>query len=69
MFCYVALIVRGAYKLSSVVNKPVPLTKNQVVKFANYFLSRKSVQTPKGVWSLLEALHTLTTNNVGLLTN
>ncbi|KAK6618090.1 hypothetical protein RUM44_002532 [Polyplax serrata] len=61
-----ALLVRGAYKLATVLNKPVPLTNDQSVKFANYFLSRKSVQTPKGVWSLLEALNALTTNKYHL---
>merc|ERR1712168_581610 len=34
----------------------------QAVKFANYFLSRKSVQQAKGAYHLLEALTTLTNN-------
>lgn len=61
-----ALLVNGAYKLSTSLNKPLPLTYDQAVKFANYFLSRKSVQIPKGVWSLLDALNTLTTNKAHL---
>lgn len=59
-----ALIVNGIYKLATGLNKQPPLTQEQAIKFANYFLSRKSVQTPKGVWSLLEALQIFSTNKV-----
>ncbi|XP_062553236.1 dolichyl-diphosphooligosaccharide--protein glycosyltransferase subunit 2 [Armigeres subalbatus] len=54
-----ALIVNSAFKLSTSLNKPVPINAEQAVKFAAYFLSRSSVQTPKGVSILLEALNTL----------
>lgn len=54
-----ALIVNSAFKLSTVLNKPAPINADQAVKFASYFLSRSSVQTPKGVSILLEALNTL----------
>uniref|UniRef100_A0A1B6DAG0 Dolichyl-diphosphooligosaccharide--protein glycosyltransferase subunit 2 n=1 Tax=Clastoptera arizonana TaxID=38151 RepID=A0A1B6DAG0_9HEMI len=57
-----ALIVSGAYKLSAAMKKPPPITGDQAVKFANYFLSRRSVQTSKGAYCLLEVLNTLTTN-------
>lgn len=54
-----ALIVNGACKLTANLNKPAPVNADQAVKLANYFLSRSSVQTPKGVSILLEALNTL----------
>ena len=38
------LIVTGAYRLSEKAGQPPPFGKIQAVKFANYFLSRKSVQ-------------------------
>ncbi|XP_054265944.1 dolichyl-diphosphooligosaccharide--protein glycosyltransferase subunit 2-like [Macrosteles quadrilineatus] len=57
-----ALIVSGAYKLAAVANKPPPISGEQAVKFANYFLSRRSVQTPKGAHSLLDVLSILTNN-------
>lgn len=55
-----ALVVNGAFKLATSLKKPVPINAEQAVKFATYFLSRSSVQTPKGVSILLEALNTLT---------
>lgn len=54
-----ALIVNGAFKLTDNLKKPAPINADQAVKFATYFLSRSSVQTPKGVSILLEALNTL----------
>ncbi|XP_058460831.1 dolichyl-diphosphooligosaccharide--protein glycosyltransferase subunit 2 [Malaya genurostris] len=54
-----ALIVNGAFKLSSSLKKPAPISAEQATKFATYFLSRSSVQTPKGISILLEALNTL----------
>lgn len=61
-----ALLVSGAYKLANTVNKPPPITGDQAVKFANYFLSRRSVQTAKGAYSLLEVVNTLTNNKFHL---
>lgn len=55
-----ALVVNSAFKLAANLKKPVPINAEQAVKFATYFLSRSSVQTPKGVSILLEALNTLT---------
>ena len=56
-------IVTGAYALAAKANKPEPGFKSdQAVKFANYFLSRKSVQTAKGGVALLEALGALADN-------
>lgn len=54
-----ALIVNGAFKVTKALNKPAPITDGQAVKLATYFLSRRSVQTPKGVHVLIEALKTL----------
>lgn len=54
-----ALIVNGGFKLATSLSKPAPITTEQAVKFATYFLSRASVQTPKGVSVLLEALNLL----------
>lgn len=62
--CFAALIVSGAYRLATVANKPPPITGEQAVKFANYFLSRRSVQTSKGAHSLLDVLNVLANNKV-----
>jgi oligosaccharyltransferase complex subunit delta (ribophorin II) len=59
-----ALLVSGAYKLADTVKKPPPITGDQAVKFANYFLSRRSVQTAKGAYNLLEVVNTLSNNQV-----
>ena len=56
------MIVNGAYKLADKVGKTPPITKMQAVKFANYFLSRKSVQQSKGGYHLLQSLNTLADN-------
>uniref|UniRef100_A0A1B6L611 Dolichyl-diphosphooligosaccharide--protein glycosyltransferase subunit 2 n=1 Tax=Graphocephala atropunctata TaxID=36148 RepID=A0A1B6L611_9HEMI len=56
------LIVSGAYRLATVANKPPPITAEQAVKFANYFLSRRSVQTSKGAYFLLDVLKIFTDN-------
>lgn len=54
-----ALIVNGAFKITKAFGKPAPITEEQAAKFATYFLSRRSVQTPKGVHVLIEALKSL----------
>lgn len=66
-FICAALIVSGAYKLAAATDKKPPISGEQAVKFSNYFLSRRSVQLPKGSYSLLEILQILTSNKVGLL--
>jgi hypothetical protein len=63
-FIVAAMIVSGAYKLATSVDQKPPMTGEQAVKFSNYFMSRRSVQLPKGSYSLLEVLHTLTSNKV-----
>ncbi|XP_055379542.1 dolichyl-diphosphooligosaccharide--protein glycosyltransferase subunit 2 [Condylostylus longicornis] len=54
-----ALIINGAFKVTKSLNKPSPISEEQAVKFATYFLSRRSVQAAKGAHVLLEALKTL----------
>ena len=56
------LIINGAYQLAEKMGKAPSISKMQAVKFANYFLSRKSVQQPKGAYHLLDALTTMVNN-------
>lgn len=51
-----SLIINGALKLTEALEKKLPLTEEQLVKFTSYFLSRRSVQTAKGASVLLESL-------------
>lgn len=55
-----SLLLTGLLKLRDAK----PLTQIQADKFANYLLTRKSVQTPKGVLALLQAVIALTESNV-----
>ncbi|XP_034252960.1 dolichyl-diphosphooligosaccharide--protein glycosyltransferase subunit 2 [Thrips palmi] len=57
-----ALVVSGSFNLATSQNKAPPLNHEQTTKFANYFLSRRSVQTVKGIYSLLDVLSTLSSN-------
>ncbi|KAK1126539.1 hypothetical protein K0M31_004172 [Melipona bicolor] len=58
-----SFLVNGIFKLSNTLKKKPPLTSQQIVKLANYLLSRRSVQTPRGASSLLSALTTLANND------
>jgi len=58
-----ALVISGAYKLGETVGKSPPITKEQANKFAEYFVSRKSVQTVKGVHYLLNVASILSDNS------
>ncbi|CAK9817517.1 Dolichyl-diphosphooligosaccharide--protein glycosyltransferase subunit 2 [Anthophora plagiata] len=58
-----SFLVTGILKLSSTLKKKPPLTSQQTVKMANYLLSRRSVQTPRGVTNLLSALVMLANND------
>lgn len=49
-----AVVISGAYQLAKVVGRTPPISKDQANKFAEYFVSRKSVQTVKGAHCLLE---------------
>lgn len=55
-----SLLVTGLYRLPS--NNP--LNAVQAEKIANYLLTRRTVQTSKGVLALLEAIIALTNSNV-----
>lgn len=54
-----SFLVNGIVKLSTSLKKKPPLNFQQTVKFGNYLLSRRSVQSVKGVTNLLSALTTL----------
>lgn len=62
-----ALVITGIYKVSEKLNELPALKNEQVVKFAKYFLSRNTVSRPKGVYFLLEAMHTLVNNKFHLI--
>ncbi|XP_071041016.1 dolichyl-diphosphooligosaccharide--protein glycosyltransferase subunit 2 isoform X1 [Parasteatoda tepidariorum] len=57
-----ATTISGVYKLATVSKKAPALTPEQAIKFTNYFLSRKFVQSVKGAAQLLEVLKIFTTN-------
>lgn len=54
-----ALIINGVLKLASTTRSSAPLNDEQTAKFVAYFLSRRSVQQPKGASILLEVLTTI----------
>lgn len=54
-----ALVVNGIFRVTNIFKKPIPLDSEQAVKFATYFLNRRSVQSAKGAHVLIEALKTL----------
>jgi len=55
-----SIVLTGASKLAAKLKKQLPLTGDQAVKFANYLLSRRSVQQAKGGVHLLEGIDSLT---------
>ena len=57
-----SVLMTGAAKLAEKAKKKMPLTGEQIIKFANYLMSRKSVQQPKGGFHLIEAVQTLSSN-------
>ena len=62
VFSFSALVLSGAYRLAENSKKALPIKPDQAVKFANYLMSRKSVQMAKGVHYLLEAVSMMTNN-------
>ncbi|XP_014239205.1 dolichyl-diphosphooligosaccharide--protein glycosyltransferase subunit 2 [Cimex lectularius] len=58
-----ALVISGIFNLAETVKKAPLITPQQTVKFANYFVSRKSVQSVKGVHSLINVVTILSQNN------
>ncbi|XP_034940287.1 dolichyl-diphosphooligosaccharide--protein glycosyltransferase subunit 2 [Chelonus insularis] len=57
-----SLVVNGIAQLSNSQNTPPPVKAEQIVKLTNYLISRRSVQTLKGVVKLLSALKMLAYN-------
>lgn len=57
MFC----LLHRTYKN---LKKPSPLTEEQKYKFAEYLLTRRSVNTPKGACLLIEAANALADDEV-----
>jgi len=57
-----SVLITGAAQLAVKAKKTLPLTGEQIVKFANYLMSRKSVQQVKGAHHLIEAVQTLAAN-------
>ena len=57
-----SVLITGAAKLAEKSKKKLPLTGEQTIKFANYLMSRKSVQQPKGGYHLIDAVQTLASN-------
>ncbi|XP_077517846.1 oligosaccharide transferase delta subunit [Amblyomma americanum] len=58
-----ATILSGVYRLSEAAKKAPTVTKEQVLKFSNYLLSRKNVQQVKGAALLYDVLKLLATNS------
>ena len=56
------LLINGIFKLSSSLKRKPTLTSQQIVKFTNYLLSRRSVHVPKGVVYLLSSLEIIANN-------
>lgn len=57
-----AQVISGVYKLAKTVGQAPSMTKDQANKFGEYFVSRKSVQTVKGVFHLVEVASVLADN-------
>jgi len=57
-----SVVLTGAARLATKTKKLLPVTGDQAVKFANYLMSRKSVQQTKGAFHLLEAVLTMSNN-------
>jgi len=57
-----SVVLTGAANLAIKAKNKLPVTGEQAVKFANYLMSRKSVQQAKGIFHLLEAISTMAAN-------
>ncbi|XP_035659122.1 dolichyl-diphosphooligosaccharide--protein glycosyltransferase subunit 2-like isoform X5 [Branchiostoma floridae] len=57
-----SFFVVGAYRLAGQQNKAPLIMEDQAVKFANYLLSRKHVQSPKNAYDVAAGLSTLGNN-------
>ncbi len=64
VFC-IAAVINGVFRLADIAGKQTfPLKSDQVVKFSNYLISRKTVSTPRGLWLLVSALDIVAGNKV-----
>lgn len=59
-----ASVINGIIRLAEAANKALPISNDQVVKFGNYLVSRKTVTTPRGSWLFASALDVLSKNKV-----
>jgi len=57
-----AVVIDGAYKLSATAKLKPTLSEDKVLKFANYFLSRKHAQQMRNAAAILSVSKTLTDN-------
>ncbi|XP_041361484.1 dolichyl-diphosphooligosaccharide--protein glycosyltransferase subunit 2-like [Gigantopelta aegis] len=57
-----SLVVDGAYKLADKAKKAPTISQDKVIKFANYFLSRKHVHQLRSAYYFLSVIKTLTDN-------
>ncbi|XP_045180399.2 dolichyl-diphosphooligosaccharide--protein glycosyltransferase subunit 2-like [Mercenaria mercenaria] len=57
-----AFVVDSSYSLAGKVGKAPTISQDKVLKFSNYFLSRKHVHQLKSAYALLSAVNTLTAN-------
>jgi len=57
-----ALVIDASYKLATAAKKAPTLSEEKVIKFANYFLSRKHVHLLKNAVAVLSVIKTLTDN-------
>ncbi|KRX74372.1 Dolichyl-diphosphooligosaccharide--protein glycosyltransferase subunit 2 [Trichinella sp. T6] len=62
-----ASIVHGIYQLSAKTGNPVVLKKEQILKFANYLISRRRIYHPRVTSLIFSALHDMTDDKVANL--
>jgi len=58
-----ALVIDASYQLASAAKNHPVISQEKLVKFANYFLSRKHVQQLRNAAAVLRVVKTLTSNN------
>ncbi|KRY33298.1 Dolichyl-diphosphooligosaccharide--protein glycosyltransferase subunit 2 [Trichinella spiralis] len=62
-----ASIVHGIYQLSAKTGNPVVLKKEQILKFANYLISRRRIYHPRVTSLIFSALHDMADDKVANL--
>lgn len=58
-----AIVIDASYQLATTAKKDPVINQEKIVKFANYFLSRKHVQQLRNAAAVLRVVKTLTSNN------